>query len=343
MPRKNSGSTEGDQRVREVIANAPAFDLHSHLGRFFTEEGDAAKAVEAMRAGGLSGCVASAIGDLPVLEMTERGLHAHRPPRKGELFAATSRQLDRLDEAAHRGGLEIARSARAIREAVTGGRMVLVAGIEGGDFLDNNIGGVEWAHGRGVRLIQLVHYRINALGDIQTEEPRYRGLTRFGAEVVAEMDRLGMVIDVAHATFEVTKGVAETSRNPILLSHSLIGDAHPRMISADHAKVVADTGGVVGAWPSGLVTPSFESFVDGIVRLVETVGVDHVGIGTDQGAVRTTVFGDYARFDLLVESLMARGLSAEDTGKVIGGNFLRLFERVTGSSFLRAFEEIVAG
>lgn len=341
MSNKQSELASGgqiDPKLRGIIARAPTFDMHSHLGRFFAEDGDFESPVAAMRAGAVTGCVASAIGDLPVLERTDTGMRAMRFPEAGELFRSTSRQLDRLDDTMHRSGLVLARTTSAIRDAAAAGKVVMVAGIEGGDFLERNLAGVEWAFGRGVRLIQLVHYRVNCLGDIQTEAPRYGGLTDLGSDVIGEMDRLGMIVDVAHATLFVTEDVAERSRNPILLSHTLIGDAHPRMISVEHARIVAETGGVVGAWPSALVVRTLDTLVDGILRLVEAIGIDHVGIGTDQGAIRDSVFGNYARFDLLVAALLGRGLSEEDVGKIIGGNFLRLFERVVGGSSLNVPE-----
>ena len=337
------GDSGSDPAVRDIVNGGPAFDMHSHLGRFFSEEGDPATPVAEMRKGGVVGCVVSAIADLPVLDRTIHGLKATRTPRPGELFAATSGQLDRLDESLHRHNVILAKSARAIREAAASDQIAMVAGIEGADFLERDIGGVEWAHGRGVRLIQLVHYRINAVGDIQTEAPRFGGLTDFGAEVISEMDRLGMVIDLAHATFRVTENVASRTRNPIVISHTMLGDKHPRMIGPDHARLVADTGGIIGVWPSTLVVESFEEYVDGIMRLIDLIGVDAVGIGTDHGSMREPVLGGYARFDRLAKALLDRELSAEDAGKVLGGNFVRVFERVVGGPFLRSFEDIVAG
>ncbi len=346
MTSVQSDLREGDKtdpEIRDIVVKGPAFDMHSHLGRFFSEEGDPETPVGEMRRGGVVGCVVSAIADLPVLDRTVRGLKAARSPRPGELFAATSRQLDRLDESLHRHNVILAKSAREIRESAAADKIAMIAGIEGADFLERDIGGVEWAHGRGVRLIQLVHYRINAVGDIQTEEPRYGGLTDFGSDVVSEMDRLGIIIDLAHATFKVTEDVARRSRNPILISHTMLGNKHPRMIGPDHAKIVAETGGVIGVWPSALVVDSFEEYVDAIVRLVDLIGADAVGIGTDHGSMREPVLGGYARFDLLARALLDRGLSAEEAGKILGGNFLRVFERVVSGTFLRSFEDIVAG
>ena len=114
---------------------------------------------------------------------------------------------------------------------------------EGGDFLDGGLDGLGHVHARGVRSITLVHYRVNELGDIQTEAPRHGGLTSFGKEVVAAMNSLGMIVDLAHATFDATVDALEVSSAPILISHSHLarpGADHPRLLSEEHARMVAD-------------------------------------------------------------------------------------------------------
>src|SRR5437868_15395317 len=113
-----------------------------------------------------------------------------------------------------------------------------------------------------VRSVQLVHYAPNALGDLQTEAPQHEGLSKAGKDVVKKMNRLGMVIDVAHASFKTVQDVAEATDSPIILSHSVLKmeDDRPiakRAITPEHAKTVAKTGGVIGMWPSGF-NNSFE-------------------------------------------------------------------------------------
>jgi membrane dipeptidase len=139
----------------------------------------------------------------------------------------------------------------------------------------------------GASSLTLVHYRVNELGDVQTEEPVHGGLSPFGREVVAECNRLAMIVDCAHATFETTVGILEMSIDPVLISHSHldhVGRHHPRLLSPDHARAVASAGGLIGAWPSGATSTSLGDFADEIVRLADLVGVDHVAIGTDMDA-----------------------------------------------------------
>src|SRR5438093_270318 len=106
-------------------------------------------------------------------------------------------------------------------------------------------------HALGMRSIQLMHYTVNELGDIQTEPPRHQGLTSAGQEIVAEMNRLGMIVDGAHASAATLRGIVATSRSPIIVSHT--GPASTRT-SARHLddaamKLVAAQGGVIGIWP----------------------------------------------------------------------------------------------
>jgi membrane dipeptidase len=315
--------TSGNGGVRYAI------DGHCHLGRFFEDPAGGAARIDEMRRGAMTACVAAVIGDWGVIGMTDRGLRPLREPEPGELFADAERDLDRLAESCRLAGTSIATGAadiEALREA--GG--AVAAAIEGLDCLEGRIERVEHFHGRGARIMQLVHYRINELGDIQTEAPRHGGLTDFGRAVVRECGRLGMLVDVAHATFDVVRGVVEATDRPIILSHTIIGDRHPRCIDAAHARLVASTGGMIGAWATRLAVDDFDDYIDNILKLADTVGVDHVGIGTDMDAVRGPVYDDYSAFHVIPDALGARGMRQEDIEKISGGNFMRVFAATAG-------------
>jgi len=113
------------------------------------------------------------------------------------------------------------------------------------------------------------------------------GLTAFGAEVIRRCNALGIVVDVAHGTFELVKKAAAVTAKPLVLSHtSLITRpaAWTRRILPDHAKAIAGTGGVIGIWPVAAYFPNIVSYAtDGFARMVDVVGIDHVGLGTDAG------------------------------------------------------------
>jgi len=181
-----------------------------------------------------------------------------------------------------------------------------------------------------------VHYRTNDIGDIQTASPRYGGLTEVGAEVVGEMNRLGMIIDLAHATFDVTKAVLELSDHPVMVSHShLVTDSssHPRLLTPDHARAVTEAGGLIGAWPAGFALADFSAYIEQILLLVDLVGIDHVAIGTDMDANYQPVVSSYRQFPDIAAALLARGMDDDEVGQVMGGNFLRLFAATQSPEF----------
>src|SRR5439155_7554557 len=97
-----------------------------------------------------------------------------------------------------------------------------VLAVEGASFLDDDIGQVQAAYDAGIRHIQLVHYIRNAIGDFQTEQPEHSGLTDHGKQVVQECNRLGILIDLAHATPEVVTQALAVSKVPMVWSHSSV-------------------------------------------------------------------------------------------------------------------------
>ena len=126
----------------------------------------------------------------------------------------------------------------------------------------------------------------------------------------------------------MARGVVEISTKPVMISHSNLATPtanHPRMISAEHAKLIAAAGGIIGAWPSGFGQSTFADYIDSIQRLVDAVGVDHVAIGTDMDANYKPVLRSYRDWSLISAALLARGLHESEVAKILGANFLRVF------------------
>lgn len=281
-----------------------------------------------------------------VLRPTEAGMSAVRDFEPGEAYTDHRRQLGGLLELTARPGLRAILEPGDLEAAESSEELGVLLACEGGDFLEGQLARVADAYEAGVRTIQLVHYRVNELGDLQTEEPRHGGLTAFGADVVAEMNRLGMLIDLAHAPWSVVEAVLTRSSGPVMISHTHLEpradarpendgtDAHPRLVSDEHALAVAEADGVIGAWPSGVVLETFEDYLDEIVRMVDLLGAEHVGIGTDMDGNYRPVMTRYEQFDDLETGLAGRGLSEDDVDLVLGGSFVRLFERVVESATL---------
>jgi membrane dipeptidase len=325
----------------------PRVDLHGHAGRCFLAglgdrdpfvrmlgAEDIRAAVAAAAASGVAAITLSTVADLRVLGPDPvKGLAASREFGRGEAYGDHRRQLDAITATLADLGVPVAVSAAEVERAWAGGRTAVLLSCEGGDFLEGRLEALAEARAAGASSLTLVHYRVNEIGDVQTEEPVHGGLTGFGREVVAECNRLGLIIDCAHATFQTTADVLAASNQPVMLSHSHLdheGRSHPRLLRREHASAVAAAGGVIGAWPSGVVSNSLADFADEVIRLTDLVGADHVGIGTDMDANYRPVLRSYADFAALPDLLADRGLGQAECDQVLGANALRLLAAVTG-------------
>ncbi len=327
-------------------AHGPWIDIHSHPGRCFLKglasdsplvavlgpDESTARIASSIR-GEVAVVNTSTVADLAVIGMNNQGgLGAVREFEPGEARSDHDRQLASMAHILDDDGFQAVRTPADIEVAHEGSKPGVFVSCEGADFLDGDATGLSEAYAQSVRSVTLVHYRINELGDIQTEEPRHGGLTGFGREVVREMNRLGMIVDLAHATINTTAEALEASTKPIMISHSHLaspGADHPRLLSVEHATMVAEAGGIVGAWPSGVVLQTLGDYCDEICRMVETIGVDHVAIGSDMDANYLPVLTSYEQFPEVAAGLRSRGMHASEVDQVLGGNFIRLFSAVT--------------
>jgi membrane dipeptidase len=342
-------------RVDLSRVDLPRVDLHSHAGRCFLAGLPAghsavatmgaaavADAVRSAQDAGMTALVLAAVADFAVLRPDPAtGLRAHRDFRAGEAYADTQRQLAGIRQSVAEAGAQVATSAADLDRAARDGRTAVLLGCEGGDFLEGDLGRLEEARAAGLTVLTLVHYRVSDIGDVQTEKPVHDGLSRFGREVVAECNRLGIVVDCAHASFATTMDVLEASSQPVIISHGQLGQAetvhpdtghsdtgHPRLMSARHAAAVAAAGGLVGAWPCGITSRSFADFGTEIIRLAEAAGPDHVAIGTDLDGNYRPVLTSYDQLDDLTGLLAARGLPTARIQQILGSNAMKLLGHV---------------
>jgi membrane dipeptidase len=328
----------------------PRVDLHSHAGRCFLAGLSAghslaaalgppavADAVRSAQAAGMTALVLAAVADFAVLRPDPAtGLRAHRDFRAGEAYADTQHQLAGIRQAVAEAGAQVATSAADLNRSIGDGRTAVLLGCEGGDFLEGDLRRLEEARAAGLTVLTLVHYRVSDIGDVQTEKPVHEGLSRFGREVVAECNRLGIVVDCAHASFATTMAALAASSQPVIISHGQLGHAeaghpdtgHPRLMSVPHAAAVAEAGGLVGAWPCGITSRSLADFGTEVIRLAEAAGPDHVAIGTDLDGNYRPVLTSYDQFDDLVGLLRDRGLPPDRVHQILGGNAMKLLARV---------------
>jgi membrane dipeptidase len=333
------------------MSRSPRVDVHAHPGRCFLAGIDGADPLLAVLGGddtasalqrasdaGMAAVSLATVADLRVLRAGASGFTAGRPFAPGEAAADHRRQLDAIIDTARRAGSPIIGCADDIVRAHAAGRAGVLVTCEGADFVEDGPDRDEFArvgdaYAAGARSITLVHYRQNRYGDLQTEPPLHRGLSAAGRTLVATMNELGMIVDLAHASFETTADAVEVSRDPVMISHTHLAGPrsdHPRLVTDDHARVVTEAGGLIGAWPSGVASETLDDFIDEIVRLVELVGVEHVAIGTDLDANFRPVLTDYGQFDDLDAGLAARGMGPHDIDRVLGTNAVDLVRTVCG-------------
>ncbi len=322
-------------RGRAAIAGRATVDVHSHAGAINgmnrVQTGAPFTPVAApMRAGGMAVACLAIVSDSPTHKvMPDRRIRPYRDPGPGELYAFGQRAFARLHDLARAQNIGIVTNARELAAARSTAPQVVVS-AEGADFLEGQPERVDEAAAKWqLRHLQLVHYRVNELGDIQTEERVHGGLTATGAAVIRRCNDLGVVVDVAHATYDMVRGAAAVATKPLVLSHtSLATKPGPfsRQITPDHARAVAGTGGLIGIWPPASIFPDMTALAAGFARMADVVGVDHVALGSDMmGLVGASTFPDYDALPDLAAALLARGFSAEDLGKLLGGNYVRLF------------------
>ncbi len=335
MPFK--GRAQDNPAVQAVLRNTISMDVHSHAaGIIFNSPADSTLA-DGMKKGGMSAVCLASVPDGPVLGRLPSGsLGAVRRPNEGELYRYHMSRLDWMDELVAKHGVRRVLTLSDLQDAHAKGQPAIIEDIEGCDFLDGKLERLEEAYRRGVRVVQLVHYTANNLGDFQTGDVQHNGLSTFGAQVIRELNRLGVVVDVAHGTEAMTRQAAKVAARPLLLSHTALAGSKamgetrlaPRQVTPDHARAVAETGGVIALWH---FFPTLERYVDGLRELVDVVGVEHVGIGTDQqttpGAVQT-----YELLPQVAATMLKKGFTADETGKILGGNSVRVFAKATGAA-----------
>jgi membrane dipeptidase len=334
LVRDRSLVAEAAELGREAIT----VDLHCHANALAARDFPAADPALAanMKTGGVDAGLFAIRGDLGTIRTDETGKrYEHRTPKPGELFGRGREQLELLVKLTESGQLALARSPQDVLAAKKAGLPAAVLAIEGADPLEGDLAKVKYFYDRGVRVVQLLHYRINELGDIQTDAPRHNGLTQFGRAVVRELNRLGVVVDTAHASSETVDTVLAESRVPVLFSHTAPRVVRPqsRRLADDDIKAIAKKGGVIGIWPALGSRDSFETFLRRLDYMKQLVGADHFGVATDQFGLRgPTAIPTHKDFSLVAAGLLKRGYSESDTAKIVGGSFMRLFKEVSGGS-----------
>mgnify|MGYP001811986665 FL=1 len=276
----------------------------------------------------------------------------------------------------------IARSPDDLRHHLAEGLISLPLGMENGSPIEGELANLKYFYDRGIRYITLAHSLSNHISDSSYDENRqWRGLSEFGKEVVGEMNRIGIMVDVSHLSDEAFWDVIEISEVPVIASHSSARHFTPgweRNMSDEMIAGLAGNGGVIQInFGSGFITEdareydklrwpavtawveenpeigyagvgehfmpeyiaangpypfaTLDDVLDHFDHVVELVGIDHVGIGSDYDGVGDSLpegLKDVSAYPNLIEGLLRRGYSEADVRKILGENLLRVWSEV---------------
>ena len=258
------------------------------------------------------------------------------------------------------------RIADDVRRAQAEGKTGIVFGFQNCSPIEDDIERVSTLHDLGARFMQL-SYNNQSLLATGCYEAEDSGITRFGREVIAEMNRIGLVVDMSHSAEHSTLQAIEISTRPIAISHANPSAWHPapRNKSETVLRALAESGGMLGLslYPHHLAGGSactLEAFGAMVARTVDVMGIDHVGIGSDlcQGQDDSVVewmrngrwrrmpdlkaadrprwpeplawFASNRDIANVADGLAATGFAPEEVAKIMGGNWLAFFERSFG-------------
>jgi membrane dipeptidase len=259
--------------------------------------------------------------------------------------------------------ITIVRNASDIHKAKQNDKIALVICLEGTSPLEDEISYLRNFHRLGLRMLGLTHDRRNSVAEGVLERSG-GGLTYFGVDVVKECNRLGILIDAAHLSRKGIEDVLEMSSHPIIVSHGNAYAVHPIIWNLDdnQIKAIAQCGGVIAVHALNVVVsssprPTLDDLIQHITHIAEIGGVGSVGIGPDlmenwqedlfklvtQGASKfmsvpvqkfdfsyPVGMSSLAELPNITKGLLSHGFNKEEVTKILGGNCLRLFEKVWG-------------
>ncbi len=235
--------------------------------------------------------------------------------------------------------LSIARTPADLYEDKRKGRKSIMFGIENGLALEHNIQNIKHFSQRGVVYITLCHNGDNDICDSAKGCNTHNGVSPFGAQVIEEMNRQGMMVDLSHAAEKSFYDAIEISKHPIVCSHSncrALCD-HPRNLTDDQLRTLAKHGGVahITLYNGFLRKKGEASILDAMAHLehaIDIMGIDSVGLGTDfdgDGGIRG--IADSSEMINFTLQLLRRKYSSRDIQKIWGGNWLRVMAKIQSS------------
>jgi membrane dipeptidase len=263
-----------------------------------------------------------------------------------------------LEEIAACPEIELALSLADVERITADGHIAALLAFEGAEPLGQDLAALRLFYRLGLRMVSFAWMRRTAFGDGAWENDSRGGLTRLGRQAVREMNRLGIIADVSHASDQTTWDVLESSTEPVIASHSNVRaiQNHPRNLTDPMIKAIAASGGLVGVVAVAAYIAHSEATIarwaDHIDHIVNLVGIDHVGVGCDfydeimamgasqeipawnpggsLGPLSFPGMKSWADLPALTTELLRRGYTEGDLRKIYHGNFSRVLGAVLG-------------
>ena len=255
---------------------------------------------------------------------------------------------------------EIATTAADVERVFKAGRIASMIGMEGGHSIDNSLPTLRMFHALGARYMTLTHNVNLRWADAAADKPALGGLSKFGEEVVREMNRLGMLVDLSHVSADTMEDALRVTEAPVIFSHSSAKAICnvPRNVPDNVLQMVAKNGGVVmvtfvpgfisqavadfdakpEAERKGMTAPraTLSQVADHIDHIRKVAGIDYIGLGGDFDGISQVVEGleDVSKYPDLTAELLKRGYKDDDVKKILGLNVLRV---------MRQAEKVAAG
>ena len=279
-----------------------------------------------------------------------------------EATRVTMDQIDTVHRMTKQWGetFQMASTGDDVDRAFKNGKIASMIGMEGGHSIDNSLATLRMFYALGARYMTLTHSLNLAWADSATDKPVHGGLTKFGEEVVREMNRLGMLVDLSHVSPDTMEDALRVTEAPVIFSHSSAKAICnvPRNVPDNILQIVRKNGGVVMVtFVPGFISQAVAHFnatpeaarknlpapratlsqvADHIDHIRKVAGIDHIGLGGDFDGITDVVAGleDVSKYPDLTAELLKRGYKDDDIRKILGLNVLRV---------MRQAEKVAAG
>ena len=352
-----AGTLAGLAAGMPARGEVPIADMHSHYGLLQRPLATSALAEE-VRDHHVALMAWKLVSDGSWIREGKAGIEVFASPQPGQLAARFDAQIGRMRDYLREHRLKTVLDAADVDACTApGGPAGIVLASEGSHFLEGNVDNLGAAHAKGLRHLQLVHFLAAPAGDNQTLPPVHNGLSEMGKRLVEACNDKHLLVDLAHAAMPTVEQALQIAKVPLVWSHGWVDrvagrwlDAttmQQRRLSIDHAKMIADRGGVVGLWGLALTKPAAawtagrggwtvgprdtEGYARELTALVDKIGAEHVGLGTDmEGVGKNWSVNDYAGVRDVLQQLERMKLPAGTIERIAYRNYARVLKAALG-------------